>query len=113
MSQHLVDMRRSKKERKRLNEAAVASDEPAIPYGLSITLDDESLDKLGFKKLPAVGDRMVVAAIGKVESVSERTDTRETDRDVRIQLERLDVSPVPARKVKTAEDAVSEAIKDV
>ena len=112
MSGHLIDMRRSKKERKSA-EAAVSNDQPAIPYGLSITLDDESLDKLGFKKLPAVGDRMVVAAIGRVESVSERTDARETDRDVRIQLEKLDVSPVPARKVKTAEDAVSEAIKDV
>ncbi len=112
MSQHLVDMRRSKKERK-LNEAAISSDQPAIPYGLSITLDDKSLDKLGFKTLPNVGDRMVVAAIGRVESVSERTSERTKDRDVHIQLEKLDVSPVPARKAKTAEDAVSEAIKDV
>lgn len=109
----LTNMKRSKKERKRLNEAAITSDEPAVPYGLRITLDDESLDKLGFKKLPDVGDRMVVAAIGTVKSVSEHSSTRNKNRDVSIELEKLDVSPVPARKAKSAEDAVSDAIKDV
>ncbi len=109
----LVDMRRSKKERKRLNEVAVVGEESAIPHGLSITLDDESLSKLGIKELPNVGDRMVVAAIGVVNRVSQYDSKRNQSRDVSIDLEKLDVSPVPARKVKTAEDAVSEAIKDV
>ena len=113
MSSHLTDMRRSKKERKRLHEDAHTADEPAIPYGLSITLDDESLDKLGFKELPNVGDRMVVAAIGVVNRVSQHDSKRNKNRDVSIDLEKLDVSPVPTGKVKTAEDAVSEAIKDV
>ena len=114
MSKHLTDMRRSKKERKKQsNEDAVDINTPAIPYGLRITLDDESLKKLGIKTLPNVGDRMVVAAIGTVNSVSEHDSTRNKSRDVSIELEKLDVSPVPARKVKTAEDAVSEAIKDV
>ncbi len=107
----LTNMRRSKKERK---SAEVATDEqPTIPWGLSITLDDESLSKLGIKKLPDVGDRMVVAAIGVVNRVSQSDSKRNKNRDVSIDLEKLDVSPVPARKVKTAEDAVSEAIKDV
>ncbi|KKL08734.1 hypothetical protein LCGC14_2572920 [marine sediment metagenome] len=56
---------------------------------------------------------MVVAAIGTVDSVSKHDSTRRKNRDVSIELDKLDVSPVPARKVKTAEDAVSEAIKDV
>ena len=112
MSLHLTDMKRSKKERKAA-DAEVSSGQPAIPYGLRINLDDESLKKLGFKTLPAVGDRMVVAAIGTVDSVSEHDSTRRKNRDVSIELDKLDVSPVPARKVKTAEDAVSEAIKDV
>ncbi len=108
----LTDMKRSKKERKS-EEAALSSDAPAIPYGLRISLDDESLKKLGFKNLPAVGDRMVIAAIGTVDSVSEHDSTRRKNRDVSIELDKLDVSPVPPRKVKTAEGAVSEAIKDV
>lgn len=112
MSLHLTNMRRSKKERK-ASSHEVAIEEPAIPYGLRITLDDESLKKLGFETLPAVGDRMVVAAIGVVDSVSEHDSTRRKNRDVSIELEKLDVSPVPPRKVKTAEDAISEAIKDV
>lgn len=111
MSDHkLVDMRRSKKERKS-NEVAI--EEPSLPFGLSITLDDDSLKKLGFKELPAVGSKMVVAAIGTVKSVSERSSSRRKNRDVSIDLERLDVSPAPARKAKTAEEAITEAIKDV
>ncbi len=106
----LVNMRRSKKERKSAEKAM--DEQPAVPWGLSITLDDESLDKLGFKKLPDVGDRMVVAAIGTVKPVSERSSERDKNRDVSIELDKLDVSPVPPRKVNTAEDAVSEAIKD-
>ncbi len=107
----LTDMRRSKKERK--SEEVALDSEPSIPYGLSINLDDGSLKKLGITKLPSVGDRMVVASIGVVDSVNEHSSSRRKSRSVSIQLEKLDVSPVPTRKVKTAEDAVSEAIKDV
>lgn len=112
MSVHLVNMRRSKKERKASSHEK-AFEEPAIPHGLTINLDDESLDKLGFKDVPNVGDRMVVAAIGTVKSVSQHDSKRNKNRDVSIELDKLDVSPVPARKVKSAEDAISEAIKDV
>ena len=111
MSIHLVNMRRSKKERKQSHETAF--EEPAIPFGLSITLDDESLDRLGFKDLPDVGDRMVVAAIGTVKSVSQHDSKRNKNRDVSIELDKLDVSPVPARKIKSAEDAIGEAIKEI
>lgn len=113
MSVHLVDMRRSKKERKAGSSHDVAFEEPAIPHGLSINLDDQSLDKLGFKDLPNVGDRMVVAAIGTVKSVSQHDSKRNKNRDVSIELDKLDVSPVPARKIKSAEDAIGEAIKEI
>lgn len=111
MSIHLVDMKRSKKERGSSHD--VALDEPAIPFGLSITLDDKSLDKLAFKELPAVGARMVVTAIGTVTSVSQHDSNRNKNRDVTIELARLDVSPVPAPKANTSEDAITEAIKGV
>lgn len=111
MSVHLVNMRRSKKERKASHD--VMFEEPAIPFGLSITLDDESLDRLGFKDLPDVGDRMVVAAIGTVKSVSQHDSKRNKNRDVSIELDKLDVSPVPVNKIKSAEDAIDEAIKDI
>lgn len=117
MSIHLVNMRRSKKERKAGSSHEVAFEEPAIPSGLTIRLDDESLDKLGFKDLPNVGDRMVVAAIGTVSLVSQhdskRNEKRNKNRDVSIELDKLDVSPVPTSKIKSAEDAIGEAIKEI
>lgn len=111
MSKHLVDMRRSKKERK--SEEVAIDNEPSIPFGLSINLDDLSLEKLGMSKLPAVGDRMVVASIGVVDSVNEHSSSRRKSRSVSIQLEKLDVSPVPTRKASSAEEAITAALQDV
>ena len=106
----LVSMKRTKKDKKRHNDDHAIESENQFPFGLSISLDDESLTKLGIKELPAVGEEMIVVGVGKVESVSERSDERRVSRNVRIQLEKLEVGPF---KAKTAEDAVSEAIKDV
>ena len=46
-----------------------AADLPKYPYGLSITLDDATLKKLGMTA-PAVGTVCSISAIAKVESVS-------------------------------------------
>lgn len=107
----LTNMKRSKKERK---NAEVAFDEPQFPFGLSITLDDESLSKLGIKALPAVGEQMIVVGVGPVESVSqnERSGSKR-NRSVTIQLEQLEVGAVDDDSINSAEDAVSAAIKDV
>ena len=110
MSLHgLVSMKRTKKDKTNTDHAI---DESKFPYGLSISLDDESLSKLGIKTLPPVGEAMIVVGIGKVESVSERSDQRRSSRNVTIQLEELEVGAVEDGSAKTAEDAVTEAIKD-
>lgn len=109
----LVSMKRTKKDRKKHNSEHAIGDESKFPFGLSISLDDESLEKLGIKTLPKVGEAMIVAGVGKVESVSERSTARNSSRNVTIQLERMEVGPLAGGKAKTAEDAVSEAIKDV
>ena len=113
MSIHgLVNMKRTKKDRKN-SDHAISSDED-FPFGLSISLDDESLAKLGIKTLPEVGEEMIVAGVGKVQSVSERSEANRKSRNVTIQLEQLEVGPLKAdTKPQTAEDAVSAAIKDV
>ncbi len=114
MSIHgLKSMKRTKKDRENSDHAG-AIGESKFPFGLSINLDDESLSKLGMTKLPAVGEEMIVAGVGKVESVSERSDSNRKSRNVTIQLEQLEVGPLKAGKsIKTATDAVTEAIKDV
>lgn len=114
MADHLVSMKRTKSEKKGRNSdhAVGLGDRDDFPFGLSIDLNDESLKKLGMSKLPQVGDELIVAGIGRVTSVSERSDSNRKTRNVSIQLEQLDVGPLKVGGPKTAEDAVSEAVKD-
>ncbi len=116
MSLHnLVSMKRTKKDKKSHNSDHAVGTEEDFPFGLAVSLDDESLTKLGIKELPPVGEVMIVVGIGKVESVSERSDERRVSRNVRIQLEKLEVGPLKAGKLgtkATAVDAVSKGIKE-
>ena len=113
MSHNLTNMQLSKKQSKA--EVCCTDDEkgPRFPYGLSISLDDDSLKKLGFDTLPAVGTEMIVVGIGKIRSASENRSQRGVNRDVSIQLERIEVEPFEKAANKTAVDAVTKAIKDV
>jgi hypothetical protein len=107
-------MKRTKKDKKRNHDECAVSDQESFPYGLRLNLDDESLTKLGIKDLPGVGEAWIVVGIGKVASVSKSDNERRTNRDVSIQLEKLEVGPLKAGKLgpETAVDAVSKAIKD-
>jgi hypothetical protein len=109
-------MKRTKQDRKRNRDECAISDQESFPYGLRISLDDESLSKLGIKELPGVGEAYIVVGVGKVSSVSENSNERRTNRNVSIQLEKLEVGPLKSGKlgpIKTAEDAVTAAIKEV
>lgn len=46
------------------------SDAPAYPWGLCITLNDGSLEKLGVKALPAVGTEVTIVARATVSRTS-------------------------------------------
>lgn len=52
-------------------------DRPVYPWGLQVTLDNDSLEKLGLKSLPKVGSSLYLGANVEVTSVSE--DERELD----------------------------------
>jgi hypothetical protein len=111
MSDHLVDMKLTKKEAK---DNEVASESPRYPYGLKINLDDEELKKLGFDTLPDVGDEFIVVGVGPVTSVHEREDQDGTDRSFSIQLEKLEVGPAVKGGAATdsALAAVSKGVDD-
>jgi hypothetical protein len=112
MSDHLVDMKLTKKEAK--HEIACDSPKgPRYPYGLQIDLDDEALKKLGFTSLPDVGDEFIVVGVGPVTSVHEREDEDGTDRRFQIQLQKLEVGPaVAGAATDTALAAVSKGVED-
>jgi hypothetical protein len=73
----LTSMKISKAEREaRYSEKSIATEGPMYPYGLSIQLDDESLEKLGIDvKDLAVGSTMVLVAKVEISSVSSNEST--------------------------------------
>jgi hypothetical protein len=67
----LVNMKMSSEERGEYGtDAAIKASEPSYPYGLSIDLDDGSMEKLGITALPKVGAEMMITAKCVVKSVS-------------------------------------------
>ena len=116
MSKHLIDMKLSRKEAEDdLGIGVSESKGPRYPYGLSISLDDDSMKKLGFEDLIAVGTKMIVVGVGKVTNASENRRQNGVDRHMTIQLEKVEVEPFDKNTGRddTAVDAVTNAIKDV
>lgn len=83
----MINMKRSPKEKTMLGDGCCEIDRPEYPYGLCISLDRESLDKLGITTLPAVGEKLQLTALVTVQSVSEYERQDEgASRDVGLQI---------------------------
>lgn len=73
---------------------------PAYPYGLTICLDSDTLDKLGLSgDLPDVGDKVTIIAVGTVTSASANQDeqadgTMKVRRRVELELRQIGVKSV-------------------
>jgi hypothetical protein len=79
-----VSMKRSEKDkRKDMGEpAAIESIAPDYPWGLTINLDTDELEKLGIEKtLPNVGDKLTITAKVVVTTVSQSATTRTSGRN--------------------------------
>lgn len=68
----LISMENTAQEAQAQNGLPQAADAPKYPWGLEICLNDDSLDKLGVKTLPAVGTEVTIVAKATVSSTSER-----------------------------------------
>jgi hypothetical protein len=60
---------------------------PAYPYGLRISLNNDSLKALGLKVMPPVGSRIEITALAEVDSVSEyERAEQEPQRELSLQI---------------------------
>lgn len=77
-------------------QVSPTADAPKYPWGLSICLNDDSLEKLGVKSLPAVGTEVTIVAKATVSGTSENAtenDGTRSSMDLQItdmQLDGLD-----------------------
>lgn len=70
-------------------------DSPEYPYGLRLSLDSESLKKLGMGELPAIDAEFKLAALVCVVGVSQNDSqgSEEPHRCVDLQIEMMELSP--------------------
>jgi len=71
---------------------------PAYPYGLCLSLNEESISKLGLDKLPSVGSTVTVMAKATVvrAAINESLLTGQTstpERNLELQITDLEVEP--------------------
>ena len=87
----MKSMKLDKKEKKQAVEPAMA-EAPDYPYGLSVHLNNDSLDKLEVKKLPSVGDTFEVRARAEVRSVSASDSGSGKNREISLQITDMEIA---------------------
>lgn len=86
MKESLINMQQTAEEAKEYTEPK-ASDAPKYPWGLCITLNDDSLEKLGVDTLPAVDTVVTIVAKAQVSRTSEyQTQGGENQRSIDLQI---------------------------
>ena len=86
-----VSMALTKGEKSDLKKETVLSEAPEFPFGLSVHLDEDSLEKLKVKELPEAGTEFLMNTTVKVTSVSEHEDEDGTRRSVGLQITEMEL----------------------
>jgi hypothetical protein len=82
----LINMQQSAEEAKEYTQPSV-DEAPKYPWGLCITLNDDSLEKLGVKTLPAAGTVVTIVARAEVSGVREnQTQGGKTEASLDLQI---------------------------
>jgi hypothetical protein len=93
----LVSMKLDAKAREEKYAETVAVDRPAYPWGLSLTLDEDALEKLDVGELPEVGKTMLVLARVDVTSVSSHESEHGKNRSVSLQITEMCLEADPGK----------------
>lgn len=69
-------------------------DGPDYPWGLGLSLDKDTMAKLGMAIMPQIGDVVQIQAIAKVNSLSQNSsESGEESRSVGLQIMLMGVAP--------------------
>lgn len=92
----MIDMKRAPREKEgstMLGAEPMESDAPEYPWDLRITLDSETLDKLGMTEMPGIDQEFKVTALCCVVSVSQHEGQGESKhRTVELQIEQMELA---------------------
>ncbi len=82
----LVNMAKNKEELAETPDIEAAEDRPIYPYGLSICLTQDELDKLDLDSDCQVGDTIHLFAMAKVTSISKNETTEGENCRIELQI---------------------------
>ncbi len=90
----MKDLKISKQEAKEKSKAVQvigSSDQERYPYGLRLDLNNDTLEKLGMKKLPTVGTVLMFEAKAKVVGSRQSATEGSENRSVELQITHIDL----------------------
>lgn len=88
----LKDLKISKKEAKEASKLSTPyEDQERYPYGLRLDLNNDTLEKLGITKLPAVGTVLMFEAKAKVVGSRQSATESSDNRSIELQITHLDL----------------------
>lgn len=88
----MVDVGLTEEEQLEYSQPMASADVPKYPWGLRISLDEKTLEKLGLDEDPEVGDYIDLRAFARVTSASrDQSANGKVSRRVELQIERLAV----------------------
>ncbi len=102
----LVDLKLSKSERKEAIKPPSEYSGPQYPYGLCLDLNEDTLEKLGIKDLPGVGDEMHFIAVAHVTS-ARSSEYEESGLSKSICLQISDMAII--KREKASEDSPNDS----
>ena len=93
----LINMENTPQEAAQQVGVPAAADGPKYPWGLCITLSDDSIEKLGVKTLPSAGTEVTIVAKATVTGTSERqTEGEGTKQSMDLQITDMQIDGLDA-----------------
>lgn len=99
----LVDMKMSKKEAKEMTEPS-PDDLPAYPWGLSLHLGNDELEKLDITDLKAGDEVSIVCKATVTGSSSSKSLIGESHDSIDLQITEMEIGSAPSSPTKTLYD---------
>lgn len=87
----MQDLKITKKDAKGDKNVVPSNHQESYSYGMRLDLDENTLKKLGIKKLPAVGDVLMFEAKAKVIASRQSYTVGGTNRSLELQVTHMDL----------------------
>lgn len=93
MPPKMVDLELDNKESEKETVEAQELEKPKYPWGTSMCLEQDVIEKLGFKDLPEVGEEFIITAKVHVTGVGKRETKDEEYKNINLQMTEMSLEP--------------------